>query len=726
MRRLLVVFAVCAATLAIGVGPQAERASASHIRGAVGTATYTVAGDGTSTMSVKTVLITRAGMTDRFGVSLYTLVNGSPQSFTPPSAGATCALGSGTHTVVAPVIDRNEAVQIGSINAVGYYDVTYDSTCWPAATYVFHDSDSARISGLGNTSSSSTASYDFVVQVDGQTSAGSPAFNASFLTNVPYDEATTWQTNLNGIAYDGTAVSYSLVTDTNSGELFKNGASAIPCSDLNTSTGVYRIGVELCAGADAAAKLASFRTAFSSGSGISYVLKVKAEDSQGQASSWDALLNIANPNNLAPVISPATVAPITMQGGATQTFSITASDPDNPSGNQVLDFTVTGLPSWATFTPSGNPGATPSASLVLSPPANLNATAQIIVGVFDNATFALSDSVQFDVQVGSARLPGLSTVPDPPTVDYVDQTPTGVLVNFTPPANNGGEAITNYEVSLNGGASWTVLSPTQTTSPLRLDPFLAGVAYNVALKAVNSVGASSMSNVLLVLGPTIPEAPTTPNTTTPPASPAPTLPPVDPAPISVDGTLPELPAGTSLGFENGAPIPVVVEKISTGGWQMRGDGFDLTLDVPNSDVDEATGLVTLEQNKTVAVSGSGFQPGSLVDVWVLPDGRVTSQAVTVQAAAAVYLGQVLVGPDGSFSAELPVGNEIPVGEHTLQVNGTSLDGNSRSLNLGVQILGSGIELPVTGRPSGLIAWATLVLLAGLVVALGRRLAVSEP
>ena len=66
-------------------------------------------------------------------------------------------------------------------------------------------------------------------------------------------------------------------------------------------------------------------------------------------------------------------------------------------------------------------------------------------------------------------------------------------VAFTPPASNGGPAVTNYEYSVNDGVSWTPRVPAATTSPLAITGLSNGATYQVRLRAVNMLGAGAES-----------------------------------------------------------------------------------------------------------------------------------------------------------------------------------------------------------------------------------------
>jgi uncharacterized repeat protein (TIGR01451 family) len=89
------------------------------------------------------------------------------------------------------------------------------------------------------------------------------------------------------------------------------------------------------------------------------------------------------------------------------------------------------------------------------------------------------------------------TVPGAPTVTGVTAGDQTLTVAFTAPASNGGATITNYEYSLNGGSTWTPRDPASTSSPLELTGLTNGVTRQVALRAVNSVGAGPQSNAMI-------------------------------------------------------------------------------------------------------------------------------------------------------------------------------------------------------------------------------------
>ena len=63
-------------------------------------------------------------------------------------------------------------------------------------------------------------------------------------------------------------------------------------------------------------------------------------------------------------------------------------------------------------------------------------------------------------------------------------------VAFTAPGDDGGSAISNYQFSIDNGASFTPFSPAQTTSPVTISGLAGGTLVQIKLRAQNAIGIS--------------------------------------------------------------------------------------------------------------------------------------------------------------------------------------------------------------------------------------------
>jgi titin len=88
--------------------------------------------------------------------------------------------------------------------------------------------------------------------------------------------------------------------------------------------------------------------------------------------------------------------------------------------------------------------------------------------------------------------------PSAPVVSRVVVGDGRLSVVFTGPSSDGGSAVTNYEYSTDGGATWRPRSPASTVSPLVITGLSNGRSYRVVVRAVNAVGAGAASAAVSV------------------------------------------------------------------------------------------------------------------------------------------------------------------------------------------------------------------------------------
>jgi len=100
------------------------------------------------------------------------------------------------------------------------------------------------------------------------------------------------------------------------------------------------------------------------------------------------------------------------------------------------------------------------------------------------------------------------TIPDAPSNISASYNGSGsVSISFTP-GSNGGDTITNYQYSLDGGSTFSPFSPTDAISPVIISGLTNGETYIIEIKAVNSSGAGIASSSVEYTASGIPDAPT--------------------------------------------------------------------------------------------------------------------------------------------------------------------------------------------------------------------------
>ena len=183
----------------------------------------------------------------------------------------------------------------------------------------------------------------------------------------------------------------------------------------------------------------------------------------------------------------------------------------------------------------------------------------------------------------------------------------------------------------------------------------------------------------------------------------------------IDGVIPNMTPGQSVATSGGEPVPVRITPVAEQKLAVvEGDGWSMAVNVAAEDggvePSEGGALLKLVRNESALVSGSGFMPGTRADVWLFSDPTL--------------LGTVTIDENGEFTGEVNIDpNMIPVGEHTLQLQGVGEDGYIKAANMGVLV-----DDPVEAAPTaveqglGLIWWiiAAIVLLALIVVLIASR------
>ena len=181
-----------------------------------------------------------------------------------------------------------------------------------------------------------------------------------------------------------------------------------------------------------------------------------------------------------------------------------------------------------------------------------------------------------------------------------------------------------------------------------------------------------------------------------------------PATSLISGQRPALEPGEFSGLNGGDEIQVSTTQ-SDSWTQIGGEGWSVK--VSGTTKGSKPKALKMERDKLFEVRGDGFMPGTRAEVWLF--------------STPVLLGTVDILEDGTFISKfLPSTNFIPVGNHTLQIQGVGVDGFVRAANLGVEIADQELQTATQANWMALMFFgpiaAALVVLFGSVFALRSR------
>jgi len=164
------------------------------------------------------------------------------------------------------------------------------------------------------------------------------------------------------------------------------------------------------------------------------------------------------------------------------------------------------------------------------------------------------------------------------------------------------------------------------------------------------------------------------------------LAPVSPVPTS-SGALPEVRPGGSVVLDSqGEPLRATVEQI---------DGTDIRIRTQRSTsniqaVDSggvrplgAQGAIEVSESGFVRVGGSGFQPGSTVQVWMFSDPS--------------FVGVVKADAAGNYVSLLQLPDSLKPGAHTLQSAGTARNGVKIAASAGLRVTSADAATGTSGE-----------------------------
>lgn len=482
-KRSINLFLVLFTTLGLTLGnftvfdfdPPAE---AAHLRGSLVTAEYHAHGGDREVHIQSTELVAKPSSGS----------SSNPTVYKAADASATRTAISCTFT--NKVVTQDTTNPLFNITTTSW---TVTNCFTEAAEYTFESAVCCKIGGIKNITNSASARNQFEIKLvisDLAQDTAAPTYSSGYMNNILYDSGSVgaevdYTTNLNALAEGNQPVaSYELVTS-QSAALGGYGASRIPCSNLDTTTGQFSINAASCQGSEALTAFSTSETA------ILYALKVRAIDAKGQYATRDVLLAFNTSSNKRPVFTSTAPSPGPLQaipGGSPVTISLTASDDD--SGN-TLAFNLNTSRSWIT-------ASTVSQSIVdgkkvatieytLAPPSGTEEILQLQISVFDNDTFSLSSTIQYDIEAGGVLPPG---APAKPTVLFVDG--TSARVSFAAPVSGG--TVSSYFVvrtPIAGGTSVETYCEDGPSQPCVITGLDSSTPYNFQIRAANSSASAT-------------------------------------------------------------------------------------------------------------------------------------------------------------------------------------------------------------------------------------------
>ncbi|AGL16845.1 fibronectin type III domain-containing protein [Actinoplanes sp. N902-109] len=289
------------------------------------------------------------------------------------------------------------------------------------------------------------------------------------------------------------------------------------------------------------APLATDRVVTGLSNGTTYRFRVRAVNSVGPGPATAAVE--ATPATIPG--APSDVSAVPGDGRAVLSFTAPAT------GGSAITGYETSIDGGATWTPL--------------------AADRTVTGLRNGTTYAIQVRAVNAVGAGPAST-GASVTPDdgrPGAPAGLTATPGDrrITLAFTPPDR----AVTGYEVSLDGGATWTALPDDRTVTGL-----INGTSYDVQVRAVNEAGAGPATASVTVTPGTTPGAPTGLAATRGDASATVTFtPPADTGGSPVTGyqvstddgrTYQDLPADRTInGLTNGVTYPLRVRAVTRYG-----------------------------------------------------------------------------------------------------------------------------------------------------------------
>ena len=409
--------------------------------------------------------------------------------------------------------------------------------------------------------------------------------------------------------------------------------------------------------------------------GTSYAITIRAVNSVGDG-------EVSNSVSATPQATAPGAPTITAVSSDNQRLDVAFTAPGNDGGSSITNYEYS-LNNGSWVTP--NPAVTTS-PIGISGLTNGTTYSVRIRAVNSSGSGTASNSVSETPSDPLANLVSPSPSPSPTPTPTPSPTPTPTPTPAPAPAPEPAPA------PIPSVAPTPVPSPTVAPrpTPTRRPPAVPSVAQlpPASPPAGQTIPTSPGSVVppglnVRTVPQAIPEVAPNPGSVFTPANPIPK--PLVQAllsPLAYEGgqsgppSLPTLTPAQSKAVENGTQVQIdLIVMDSRSGYLLAGNGWQVTLEARDSEGDpivlDDSGNIVLNTDRIVQFQGSGFAPGSIIKVWLF--SKPSS------------LAKVVADSNGNFTGSATLPSEIPDGEHTVQLNGLTTDGQVRSVALGVVV-----------------------------------------